>query len=114
MVLLLLTVVLVALALPVAVRATLELLAYARPADDPRAVRSDGMAEGGQGHEPSEFIESASAVGGALAGTAMTLVAGPFVGSASGELTARVLLRVGAEIAKRLLAPRQERRIAEA
>lgn len=64
--------------------------------------------------EPGELVQSASAVGGALAGTAATLVAGPFVGSAAGELTARVLLHVGAEIEKRLLAPRQERRIAEA
>jgi hypothetical protein len=64
--------------------------------------------------EPGEFVQSASAVGGALAGTAATLVAGPFVGSAAGELTARVLLRVGAEIEKRLLAPRQEKRIADA
>lgn len=64
--------------------------------------------------EPGELVQSASAVGGALAGTALTLVAGPFVGSASGELTARVLLRIGAEIEKRLLGPRQEQRIAEA
>jgi hypothetical protein len=44
----------------------------------------------------------------------VTLVAGPFVGSASGEAVARVLIRVGAEIERRLLAPRQEKRIARA
>jgi len=64
--------------------------------------------------EPGEFVQSTSAVGGALAGTAATLVAGPFVGSATGELVARVLLHVGGEVQKRLLAPRQERRIAGA
>ena len=64
--------------------------------------------------EPGEFVQSASAVGGALAGTTATLFAGPFVGSAAGELTARVLLHVGTEVQKRLLAPRQEKRIAEA
>lgn len=64
--------------------------------------------------EGSELVETASAVGGALAGTAVTLVAGPFVGSAAGEAIARVLLRVGAEIERRLLGPRQEARIAEA
>jgi len=60
------------------------------------------------------LVQSTSAVGGALAGTAATLIAGPFVGSAAGELTARVLLHVGAEIEKRLLAPGQEKRVAEA
>lgn len=64
--------------------------------------------------EPSEFIETASAIGGALAGTAVTFVAGPWAGSASGELVARVLLRVGSEIEHRWLGPRQERRIGEA
>lgn len=59
-------------------------------------------------------METASAVGGALAGTALTLMAGPFVGSASGEAVARVLRRVGFEIERRFLAPRQERRIGEA
>lgn len=53
-------------------------------------------------------------MGGALAGTAMTLIAGPFVGSASGETLARVLARVGYEIEQRFLAPRQERRIGRA
>jgi hypothetical protein len=64
--------------------------------------------------EPSELVETASAVGGALAGTALTLVAGPFVGSAGGEAVARVMLHVGAEIERRLLGPRQEKRIASA
>jgi hypothetical protein len=64
--------------------------------------------------EASEIVETVSAVGGALAGTAVTLVAGPFVGSASGEAVARVLLRVGHEVEQRFLAPRQERRIGEA
>jgi hypothetical protein len=64
--------------------------------------------------EASEAVETASAIGGALAGTALTLLAGPFVGSASGEAVARVLLRVGFEIERRFLAPRQERRIGEA
>lgn len=64
--------------------------------------------------EVSEAVEAASAMGGALAGTALTLVAGPFVGSAGGEALARVLLRVGFEIERRFLAPRQERRIGEA
>ena len=59
----------------------------------------------------SDIVEAVSAVGGALAGTAMTLIAGPFVGSASGETLARVLARVGYEIEQRFLAPRQERRI---
>jgi hypothetical protein len=64
--------------------------------------------------EVSEVVETVSAVGGALAGTAVTLVAGPFVGSASGEAVARVLLRVGHEVEQRFLAPRQERRIGQA
>lgn len=64
--------------------------------------------------EPSEVVETLSAIGGALAGTALTFVAGPFVGSASGEALARVLLRVGTEIERKWLAPRQQRRIGEA
>jgi hypothetical protein len=67
-----------------------------------------------QHRDASELVESVSAMGGALAGTAVTFVAGPWVGSASGELVARVLLRVGLEIEHRWLAPRQERRIGEA
>lgn len=51
----------------------------------------------------SEVVETVSAVGGALAGTALTLVAGPFVGSASGEAVARVLAHVGFEIQQRFL-----------
>ena len=62
----------------------------------------------------SEFIESASAVGGAIAGVALSLAAGPFVGSSAGAVVGRALRRVGMEIQKRLLGPRQERRIAEA
>jgi hypothetical protein len=64
--------------------------------------------------EPSELVETASAVVGALAGTALTLLAGPFVGSAGGQAVARVLLRVGAEIEQRFLGPHQEKRIADA
>lgn len=64
--------------------------------------------------EPSEIVEAASAVGGALAGTAVTFVAGPWVGSASGEAVARVLLHVGSEIERWILGPRQERRIGRA
>lgn len=72
------------------------------------------MAESEERRDVSEAVETASAVGGALAGTALTLLAGPFVGSASGEAVARVLRRVGFEIQHRFLAPRQERRIGEA
>ena len=64
--------------------------------------------------EVSEVVETVSAVGGALAGTAITLVAGPFVGSASGEAVARVLLRVGQELEQRFMAPRQGRRLGQA
>jgi hypothetical protein len=64
--------------------------------------------------EVSEVVETISAVGGALAGTAVALVAGPFVGSASGEAVARVLLRVGHEVEQRFLAPRQQRRVDQA
>ena len=69
------------------------------------------MTKGDAAREPSEVTETAAAVGGALAGTALTLIAGPFVGSASGEAVARVLLRIGYEIERRVLAPREERRI---
>ena len=62
----------------------------------------------------SEAVETFSAVGGALTGTAITLAAGPFVGSASGEAVARVLLRVGHEVEQRFFAPRQGRRIEQA
>jgi hypothetical protein len=41
----------------------------------------------------------------------MTLVAGPFVGGASGEVVARVLLRIGSELEERVFAPREQRRI---
>jgi hypothetical protein len=63
---------------------------------------------------PTEFVESAAAVGGAIAGTALTLVAGPFVGSSGGELVGRAMRRVGAEVQSRFFAPRQERRVGEA
>lgn len=68
----------------------------------------------GEPEESQELVQSISAAGGALAGTALTLVAGPFVGSASGELVGRALLRVGAEVQRRFFAPRQERRIGRA
>jgi hypothetical protein len=61
--------------------------------------------------EVSEIVDTVSAIGGALAGTALTLVAGPFVGNVSGEVVARVLAGVGYEIEQRFFAPRQERRI---
>ena len=64
--------------------------------------------------EVSEIVETVSAVGGAVAGVAVTLAAGPFVGSASGEVVARVLRRVGHEVEQRFLAPLQERRIGRA
>ncbi len=64
--------------------------------------------------ETSEIVETISAAGGALAGTALTLVAGPFVGNASGEVVARVLARVGYEIEQRFFAPRQHQRIGQA
>jgi len=74
------------------------------------------VAESEENREVSEVVETVSAMGGALAGTALTLtlIAGPFVGSTSGEAVARVLLRVGFEIERRFMAPRQERRIGEA
>lgn len=61
--------------------------------------------------EVSQIVETVSAIGGALAGTAVTLTAGPFVGNASGEVVARALARVGYAIEKRFFAPRQEQRI---
>jgi hypothetical protein len=64
--------------------------------------------------EPHELVESASAAGGAIAGVALSLVAGPFVGSAGGELVGRALLRVGVELQQRLFAPMQDRRVGEA
>jgi hypothetical protein len=64
--------------------------------------------------EPAEIVESAAAVGGALAGSAVTLLAGPFVGSSAGELVGRALRRVGVEIQRRRFGPQQERRVGEA
>ena len=64
--------------------------------------------------EVSEIVEAVCAMGGAVAGTAVSLIAGPFVGSASGEAIARVLVRVGHEVEQRILAPRQGRRIGRA
>jgi len=61
--------------------------------------------------EVSDMVETVSAVGGALAGTALTLAAGPFVGSASGEAVARVLARVASAIEQRFFAPRQQQRL---
>jgi hypothetical protein len=87
---------------------TTRLVSVTVPADRLAAVDAKDR------REPSEIMETASAIGGALAGTAMTLLAGPFVGSASGEAVARVLLRVGFEVERRFLTPRQESRLGEA
>lgn len=63
---------------------------------------------------PSQTVDTVAGLGGAAAGTAISMLAGPFAGSMSGELVAQALRRVGAEIEKRFIAPRQERRISEA
>lgn len=49
-----------------------------------------------------------------MAGTALTLVAGPFVGSATGELVGRTLLLAGQAVEKRMLEPRRQKRLGEA
>jgi len=64
--------------------------------------------------EPSELVTSLSGAGGAVVGAAVTQLAGPFAGGASGALMERVFLRVGTEIERRVLSPRQAKRIEDA
>jgi hypothetical protein len=73
-----------------------------------RLVESDGP------EKVSQALEALAAAGGALAGTALTLVAGPFVGSATGELVGRTLLLAGQAVEKRVLEPRRQKRLGEA
>jgi hypothetical protein len=61
-----------------------------------------------------ELIESGSEISGALVGTALGLLGGPtgaLGGAAAGVVLTRLLKRVGADIKRRLLGPREEARV---
>ncbi len=64
--------------------------------------------------DPSEITESLSAAGGAVVGAALTILAGPIAGGAGGAIVARVFRRVGAEIERVILGPRQQQRVGAA
>lgn len=61
-----------------------------------------------------ELIEGGSEIAGALTGAAIGLIAGPpgaVAGGAAGVIVARGLKRVGAEVGRRWLSPRQQVRV---
>lgn len=64
--------------------------------------------------EPSEIVESLSALSGAVSGVALTFVAGPYAGGVAGAVVARVVRRVGAEIERLFHSPTEQRRAIEA